>query len=138
MPLSMQVAASLIALPIDVANVMPPPTMAMPTTTRMSAYSAADAPDSSRMNDLRKLVMMFTPCIPRPVEILAGTDVRAPASISGWPASEEQDRNFMLLAFASPASAQFHFPRPLRMVKLFTGFSSGQSLTFNYFFTLIL
>ena len=60
----MQVPASDIAPLIESARKIPAVTIPMPMITRISAYSAAEAPDSSRRNEIRKFFMSIYPNAP--------------------------------------------------------------------------
>jgi hypothetical protein len=57
-PVLMQVPASVIAVPISVPRAIAPPTIAVPTIARIKAYSAAEAPLSSRKNEVTNLTII--------------------------------------------------------------------------------
>ena len=80
----MHVAASLIAVAMDPPSVIAAAAMAVPTIARISAYSAAEAPDSSVRKVLRKVFMVNYPIF-RTIRPLASmpAEKRVPASISG-------------------------------------------------------
>jgi len=83
-------AAPLTAPAIDVWSAMAATTMPPPMIARISAYSAAEAPDSSARNVFRKVFMLHIPqWVPHPPPGGHGNGIWAPASISGWPAARD-------------------------------------------------